>query len=738
MELKTIALVGNPNCGKTTLFNALTGFKQRVGNWPGVTVEKKEGQFSHRDQKIEVVDLPGIYSFSAYSLDEKIAREYILYNEPDLVVNIIDASNLERSLYLTTQIIEMKRPMVVALNMIDVARQRRIKVEIEHLAQHLGCPVVPVVASKKSGIEELKDTICSALKGIKVSDTKVFYDSLVEEVISGLELEASPYAQKKGVDRRWLAIKLLENDPLAAEITNNEITDPVKIQADKIRKHTGHDADIVVLDGRYGFINGLTKDVIQQESHFQRSFTDILDQIVLNRLIGVPVFLGILYLVFLLTIGVGGPFIEFFNTLFSTIFVDGFAHLLGSVNAPDWLIAFLAQGIGGGITIVSTFIPPIFFIFFSLSILEDSGYMSRAAFVMDRFMGYIGLPGKAFIPMLVGFGCNVPAIMATRTLEKENDRILTILINPLMSCGAKLPVYALFAALFFPATGGRIIFLLYLIGIILAIFTGFVFKNTLFKGETSTFVMELPLYHIPTFNGIMMHTWRRLKSFILRAGKVIILAVIVLSILNSLGTDGKIRFAESERSVLSATGKLLTPLFSPMGISQDNWPATVGLFTGVFAKEVIIGTLGTLYGTLSGELEEDEDEFDFWGGIKESFIAIADGFAGKDDEVVIHSEGEMVRRFGGKNNAFAYLLFVLIYMPCVATVGAIYRETNLKWTLFSIIYLSLLAWIIATLFYQLSIFFVNPLSSIQWISISIGLYVIIYLFLRYIIRRKRN
>ncbi|MBW6515770.1 MAG: Fe(2+) transporter permease subunit FeoB [Candidatus Cloacimonetes bacterium] len=736
MKTLKIALAGNPNSGKTTLFNALTGFKQRVGNWPGVTVERKEGQYIHQDQKIEVVDLPGIYSFSAYSLDEKIAREYILHNEPDLVVNIIDASNLERSLYLTTQIIEMKRPLIVALNMMDVAQQRRVKIEVEHLAQHLGCPVVPIIASKKSGLEELKDTILSAMQATPISPTKVYYDSIVEEVIGELQKEVEPYADKHAVDSRWLAIKLLESDPLASELTNRELADHVQAASHKISKHTGQEADIVVLDGRYGFINGLTKDVIHKESHFQRGLTDVIDQIVLNRLFGVPIFLVILYLVFLLTIGVGEPFIEFFDRFFGTIFVDGFAHLLMSINAPAWLITFLAHGIGNGIRTVSTFIPPIFFIFFSLSILEDSGYMSRAAFVMDRFMRYIGLPGKAFIPMLVGFGCNVPAIMATRTLENEKDRILTILINPFMSCGAKLPVYALFAAIFFPATGGRIIFLLYLIGILLAIFTGFIFKSTLFKGETSSFVMELPLYHIPTMNGIFMHTWRRLKSFILRAGKVIILAVIVLSFLNSLGTDGQFRFAESEKSILSATGRYLTPIFSPMGISQDNWPATVGLFTGVFAKEVIIGTLGTLYETLGGEEEIEEEDFQFWQGIREAFSAIPEGFSSEEEEFEIKSEGEMIKRFGGRNNAFAYLLFVLIYMPCVAAIGAIYRETNLKWTLFSVGYLTILAWIIATLFYQFSIFFENPQGAIQWISISIGLYVIIFLLLRFIGKRK--
>ncbi len=738
MKKLKIALVGNPNSGKTTLFNALTGFKQQVGNWPGVTVEKKKGNFTYRDHKIEVVDLPGIYSFSAQSIDEQIAREYVLNNQADIVVNIIDATNLERSLYLTTQIIEMKRPLIIALNMLDVARQRRIKIEIEHLAKHLGCPVAPIIASKKSGIDELKDIIIESKERKQVSQTRVFYDSVVEEIIDGLEKAAEPYAEERGVDSRWLAIKLLENDSLAVDITEGNLKEQVLRDANRIKKHTGHEADLVVLDGRYGFINGLTKDVIHKEGYFQKNFTDFIDQIVLNRFFGVPIFLAIMYLVFIITVRVGEPLIEFFDIFIGTIFVDGLAALLSSINAPAWLISILAHGIGNGITTVSTFIPPIFFIFFFLSILEDSGYISRAAFVMDRFMRYIGLPGKAFIPMLVGFGCNVPAIMATRTLDNENDRILTILINPFMSCGAKLPVYALFAAIFFPVTGGRIIFLLYLTGIFLAVFTGFVFKKTLFRGETSTFVMELPLYHIPTINGIIMHTWRRLKSFLLRAGKVIILAVIVLSFINSIGTDGRFHLEESDKSLLSATGRFLTPLFSPMGITRDNWPATVGLFTGVFAKEVIIGTLDTLYGSLIGEEEIEGEEFRFWDGIKEAFQSIPAGFSGEEESEEIRTESEMVRRFGGKNNAFAYLLFVLIYLPCVAAIGAIYRETNLKWTIFAAIYLTILAWIVATIFYQFSIFGQNPASAISWIIFSIGLYVIIYFTLRFIGKRKEK
>ena len=432
-----------------------------------------------------------------------------------------------------------------------------------------------------------------------------------------------------------------------------------------------------------------------------------------------------------------------------TIFVDGLGNLLASLNLPSWLITFLSAGIGGGIQTVATFIPPIFFMFLSLSILEDSGYMSRAAFVMDRSMRFIGLPGKAFIPMLVGFGCNVPAIMATRTLENNRDRILTILINPFMSCGARLPVYILLASVFFPRSGGLIVFTLYSTGIILAVISGLIFKKTILKGETSTFVMELPPYHIPTFNGIMLHTWQRLKTFLLRAGKVIIIVIIVLSFLNSIGTDGSFGNEDSENSILSKIGKSITPIFKPMGISSNNWPATVGLFTGIFAKEAVVGTLDALYSQLD-ETKEAEEEFDFWGGIVESFKAIPEGFKGLGEtaadpmgvavdsdltdheaaaeelEVDTQTFSEMSSRFGGKNNAFAYLLFILIYVPCVAAIAVIYRETNLKWAIFSSLYLTILAWIISTLFYQVSIFVVQPAVSTMWISIVVVIFIIFY------------
>jgi len=751
MKQFTIALAGNPNCGKTTLFNALTGAKQYVGNWPGVTVERIEGKYTHDKFSYDVIDLPGIYSFSAYSMDEKVSREYILMEKPDLVVNIVDATNLERNLYLTTQLLEMKIPVIVGLNMMDLASQKKINIELEHLATHLNCVVIPMVASKKKGVEELKDLINQHIEEHHISKTRVYYDSVVEDAIRKLTDVSREYAEKSNVDERWLAIKLLESDELAKELTNNNFTDLVEQEAEKIKKHTHSEAEIVVADGRYGFINGLFRDVVHKDSELRKNISDFIDKFVLNRFLSVPIFFGIMYLVFMLTINVGSPFIDYFDKLLGTIFVDGLGHLLTQLNFPLWLITILADGIGGGIQTISTFIPPIFFMFLSLSILEDSGYMSRAAFVMDRFMRVIGLPGKAFIPMIVGFGCNVPAIMATRTLENPKDRTLTILINPFMSCGARLPIYAMFASVFFARQGGLLIFSIYLIGIILAVLTGLLFKSTIFKGEISTFVMELPPYHIPTFNGIMLHTWQRLRSFILRAGKVILFVVLLLSFLNSFGTDGSFGNQDSSESMLSYIGKKITPVFNPMGISNDNWPATVGLITGIFAKETIVGTMDALYSQLD-ETEAEQEEFDFWAGITDAFHAIPEGFKGlgktaidplglkvetgdlelvqKELDVNSQTLGEMRRRFGSANNAFAYLLFVLIYMPCIAVIAVIYREIGARWAVFSMLYLTILAWVVSTMFYQASQFLVQPAASTLWLSICLLMIIAFFIYLK--------
>jgi len=741
MSKHIIAVAGNPNCGKTTLFNALTGARQRVGNWPGVTVDRKTGEYVREGVAIQVVDLPGIYSLSAASLDEEVSRGYILSGEADLVVNIVDASNLERNLYLTVQLLEMKVPLLVVLNMMDVADKRGIRIDVPGLSRQLGCPVVPVVAARGEGVEALKSAVHKAVKEKPVSDREVVFAPEVENAIRDLISRTEKKASELNLDPRWVAVKLLEEDPRICEVFRGVADTVLKRHLKGIEEKTGDEADILVADSRYEIIRKITQGTVRKTGRASRDLSDRIDAVVLNRALGIPVFLVAMYLMFMITINVGGAFIDFFDILAGTLFVDGFGRLLSVLSAPQWLEALLAGGIGGSLQTMATFIPPVGFMFLCLSFLEDSGYMARAAFVMDRFMRTVGLPGKSFVPMLVGFGCNVPAIMATRTLESQRDRTLTILMNPFMSCGARLPVYALFAAAFFPAGGQNLVFGLYLLGIGFAVLTGLVLKHTLLKGEITPFVMELPPYHLPTARGVLLRARDRLKTFMFRAGQVIVPVVVVLSFLNSMGTDGTFGNEDGNRSVLSSIGKSMTPAFAPMGIEEDNWPAAVGIFTGVFAKEAVVGTLDSLYGQMGEEAAaggEEEEAFSFWGGIGEAFATIPENLAGvagtlldplglsvgdvstvetasEEQEVAVGTFGAMTRLFDGRIGAFAYLLFILLYFPCVAAIAAVYRETNLKWTLFAGAWTMGLAYMAATVFYQAGTLTRHPAESATWI-----------------------
>ncbi len=759
-----IGVAGNPNCGKTTMFNALTGAKQRVGNWPGVTVDRKVGNYRHSSKEVEVVDLPGIYSLAATSVDEEVARDYILSGEPDLIVNIVDASNLERNLYLTSQLLEMKIPMLVVLNMMDIAKSRNIEINIPGLAEKLGCPVIPIVAAKNEGTETLKSAINKASKEKSISATEIVYPLEIQEAVKELIPVVEEAIKGKKADANWVAVKLLEGDKLASEMVGNYTDEIAEHHRKNVENKLGEEPDIVVADTRYGFINDLTKDIVKKPSQVRKTTSDKIDHIVLNRVMGIPVFLVIMYLMFMFTINFGGAFIDFFDIFAGTIFVDGFGELMGSVGTPEWLVTILAGGVGGAIQTMATFIPPIGCMFLCLSFLEDSGYMARAAFVMDRFMRFIGLPGKSFIPMLVGFGCNVPAIMATRTLENQRDRTLTIMMNPFMSCGARLPVYALFAAAFFPVGGQNLVFGLYLIGIGFAVLTGLILKNTLLKGDITPFVMELPPYHMPTVRGILLRTWDRLKAFMFRAGRVLVPVIVVLSFMNSMGTDGTFGNEDSEKSVLANIGKSITPVFTPMGIADDNWPATVGIFTGIFAKEAVVGTLDSLYSQIDASAaggEEGEEAFDFWGGIVESFatipanladlagtfldplgVSVGDvgsiGAAAEEQEVSLGTFGSMATLFAGKIGAFAYLLFVLLYFPCAAAIAAVYRETNLKWTAFAGAWTTGLAYMASTIFYQLATFGQHPASSLIWVGIEVSVFAIIFIIMRYLGQEDRE
>jgi ferrous iron transport protein B len=755
----TIALAGNPNCGKTTLFNGLTGARQQVGNWPGVTVERRSGGFRHGSRSITVVDLPGVYSLgvvSGGSVDERISRDFILSGEADLVVNIVDASNLERNLYLTAQLVEMRVPMVVALNMVDIAADRRIRIDPAALARGLGCPVVPLVAHRSEGLAALKDAIVAVADRRAVPRAELGYDNEIEAAVAEMLPRLGEAAARARVNERWLAIKLLEGDAGADRLTDGALRDEVARRQAHIAEVVGEDADILIADGRYGFAGALIRAAVVRSGVVQRTMTDRIDRVVLHRLLGIPIFLAVMYLLFLFTINVGSAFIDFFDILAGTLLVDGPRALLDGIGAPTWLAVLLAHGVGGGIQTVATFVPVIACLYLFLSFLEDCGYMARAAFVMDRLMRAIGLPGKSFIPLIVGFGCNVPAIMATRTLENRRDRILTVMMAPFMSCGARLPVYALFAAAFFPTGGESVVFALYLIGIGFAIVTGLALRGTLLKGEAAPFVMELPPYHLPTLKGIALRTWDRLKAFLIRAGRVIVLVVAALSVLNSVGTDGSFDNENTERSLLSAAGRALTPVFRPMGIDEDNWPATVGLFTGIFAKEAVVGTLDALYTHLGDAgAPADDAGFDAWAGITEAFATIPANLAGlvgsladplglgiaetapaeqaaERQGVAIGTFGAMAARFDGRIGAFAYLLAVLLYMPCVAAVAAIYRETGPWWTVFASVWTSALAYGAAVVVYQAGTFDRDPAAAGAWIAAVAGTFLSILMLMRHL------
>ena len=578
----TIGLVGNPNCGKTTLFNALTGASQRVGNWPGVTVERKSGFFKLADSTVEVVDLPGIYSLvmasADGSLDEKIACEYILNGGADVIVNILDASNLERNLYLTMQLLEMQVPVILVLNMMDIAGQRGLKIDLEKFAALTGCPVIAIEAHKSRGINALKNSLTQipAANPVAATASLAANELQLDELVTALraQLIDANHAPKP----EWLALRLLEGDMFVQRYFKGDVQTVVASQQKRLQLKLGEDTDILIADARYQAINKIINACLQIASTRQVTCTALIDRIVLNRVLGIPIFLVVMYCMFLFAINIGGAFQDFFDISSNTLFVQGVGVGLSHLGLPNWLTALIANGIGRGINTTVTFIPVIGAMFLFLALLEDSGYMSRAAFVVDRGMRALGLPGKAFVPMIVGFGCNVPAVMATRTLENRRDRILTVMMSPFMSCGARLAIYAVFTAAFFPVGGQNVVFLLYLTGIAMAMVTGLLLRKTVLSGVPAPLAMELPPYHLPHLKTLVLHAWQRLRGFLFRAGKLIIPICIVIGALSALNTDGSINTGDGNaNSLLSELGRMLTPLFAPMGIHQDNWPATVGL-----------------------------------------------------------------------------------------------------------------------------------------------------------------
>ncbi len=616
----TVALAGNPNSGKTTLFNALTGARQYVGNWPGVTVEKKEGKLKYKGLDIKLVDLPGTYSLNAYSIEEIIAKDFIVKDNPDVVINIVDGTNLERNLYLTVQLLELGVPVIVALNMMDEVEKKGYRIDVEKLSGLLGIPVIPITATKKTGISALIEKAVSYskddLKGISAFDK--YYKNI----------------------------------------------------GDEIQKQSDGQASDKLIEARYDFIGEVLSQCFVKTKKEELTVSDRIDKVLTNRVLGIPLFLGFMYIMFQFTFAwIGQPIADWLDGFFGDILIPWVEGILESIAAADWLKSLVLDGIIGGVGGVVVFVPLIFALFLFMAILEDSGYMARVAFIMDRAMRKIGLSGKAFIPMIIGFGCTVPAIMGTRTLENDKDRKMTILISPFMSCGARLPVYALFAAVFFPGRETNVVFSLYVLGIIVAIIMGLIFKKTLFKGESTPFIMELPPYRIPTLKSVVLRMWDRGKQYLVKAGTIIFAMSVVVWSLSSYSFSGPAEIADS---LLAGLGRIIAPLFRANGFG--NWQASVALLTGLVAKEVVVATMGVIYGI--GELAE------------KAASAAA-------------QMGGTLSQFFSALSAYAFMVFVLLYTPCLAVVGVMKREFNSwKWTLFAVFYQLGVAWIVSMIIYQ--------------------------------------
>lgn len=676
-----VGLAGNPNSGKTTVFNELTGAHQHVGNYPGVTVEKKEGRLQHRGYDFHIVDLPGTYSLTAYSPEELVARSFVVQDQPDVVVDVVDASNLERNLYLATQFIELDQPTVVALNMMDVAENAGKTIDDEMLGQLFGIPMVPTVAPKHEGFKELLDTIIEVAETKRDPQVQMNFGAELESHIEELTEAIDADGPLDGLKPRWIAIKLLENDAEVRKLVEKEASDPQGLLsiAESARVHVaqvvGDDAEIAITDRRYGFVSGAVREAMHHDQLHRVDWSDAVDRVVVSRMLGLPIFIFCMWAMFEVVFRLGAPAMGWIETFF-TLLGEHVATMLPEGELQSLVVDGIIAGVGG----VLIFVPNIALLFLAISILEDSGYMARAAFVVDRVMHRVGLHGKSFIPMLIGFGCTVPAIMATRTLEQRRDRIVTILISPLMSCGARLPVYVLLAGAFFaPAVAGKVIFSVYIIGVALAMVMALVFRVFLLKGSTTPFVMELPPYRMPTVRGVLIHVWERAWLYIKKAGTVILVFAIALWVLLSYPKPPESQLAgldeqaaatyALEYSAAGRVGKAIEPVIRPLGF---DWKIGVALVAGFGAKEVVVSTLGTTYSI--GEADEES------GDLREAL---------RRDPVL----SPLV--------AYVLMLFVLIYVPCLAAVAVTWRETNSwKWPLFMVAYTCTLAWIVSFIVYQ--------------------------------------
>ena len=713
----SIALAGNPNSGKTTIFNNITGTRQKVGNWPGVTVEKKEGDINKFGYDIKIIDLPGTYSLTPFSIEEIVARNFVLENRPDVVIDIIDASNLERSLYLATQLREIDCKVLFALNMADVALTRGIKIDGKKLSELLDVPVVFTIGNKNEGIDTLlkKAIELAESSGEIAKKRRVKYNKDIENSIAKLKQFIEKWSQGSiPYNIRWTAIKLLEDDKIVKERiletagkNGQNILLEARRHRDLLSGRFDDDPEIVLTEERYGFIAGIIKEVHTTSTKQRIDISRNIDLVLTNRFVGFPIFILFIWAMFQLTFTIGAYPMEWIGACINLL-----SSFIDQLFADNIFKDLLLDGIIAGVGSVIVFLPNILILFFCIALFEDTGYMARAAFLMDKIMHLIGLHGKSFIPMLMGFGCNVPAIMATRTLESEKDRTLTILITPFMSCSARLPVYIVLAGTFFAARAGTVIFALYLVGIILSIITGRVFRSTLFRGTDAPFVMELPPYRMPMIKSLIIHMWDRGKIFLKKMGGIILVGSIIVwalsafprhtsysydydteidEIKTSFETEIKTahdadkpliqkkrdaavaklvrsrKAEQAEKSFMGRIGKVTGPLFTPLGI---DWRGSVALLTGFFAKEIVVSTMGVLYAT-----DQTEDSEALKNALLSSNMTPL--------------------------SALAMMIFVLLYVPCLATVSTIRRETaSLKWAVFSVVYSTCLAWGLAFCVYQ--------------------------------------
>lgn len=665
MSIK-IALAGNPNCGKTTMFNGLTGSSQYVGNWPGVTVEKKEGKLKG-NKDIEVIDLPGIYSLSPYTMEEVVTRNYLITERPDAVIDIIDTTNIERNLYLTTQLMELGIPTIVALNMMDIVRKKGDSIDIKKLGQKLGCDVIETSALKDEGCTEAVEKALKVLKQNSQVKPSPIFSFYIESALNNIKEIISPIIGNQNL--RWLAVKVFERDKKVLEQINLPDDEKEKIE-DIIRDcetKLDDDSESIIINERYAYIDSVIKHCVLKNNNTKITTSQKIDNIITNRILAIPIFAVVMFVLYYLSISTIGKWgSDWINdVLFGKVITPGLQSLLESAHSAAWLSSLILDGIIGGVGAVLGFIPQILVLFFFLAILEDCGYMARIAFILDRIFRNFGLSGKSFIPILIGTGCGVPGIMASRTIENENDRKVTIITTTFIPCSAKLPIIALIAGAMFPGSS-LVAPSAYFAGIAAIIMSGIILKKLKrFTGNPSPFVMELPPYHLPGLKNVLIHTWDRGKSFLKKAGTVIFLASGIIWFLSSF--DWSMHMVDASKSILASIGSLIAPIFSPLG--WGDWKPTVSAITGIAAKENVVGTFGVLYGS--------SDNSQLWSTLQVSFTQLS---------------------------AYSFLIFNLLCAPCIAAIGAIRREMgNMKWTLFAVGYQTGFAYAISLIIYQFGI-----------------------------------